>query len=106
MKRNKAGNESNAERSFSFWKNNNKNEQFELSSEQLTTRFLEWKTSQLADNSRGIGWWNYYYGERLIQCFISDKELFKGLQSVVEEAEFYAVYGVLKPLMKIDSPPR
>lgn len=82
---------------FNFWRNNNLSDHFILHSSSIISKFKEWKDFQLSSNSsRGIPWYEYYFGQTLVTCFITDKEYIKGLQSTFENSELEDIYKILK----------
>lgn len=83
---------------FTFWRDNKVSGEFTLTPEALTKAFIFWRELQTkTDSHRGKAWYEHYYGERAVRCFITDAQADGGLSSVFEESDFQDIYATLKP---------
>jgi hypothetical protein len=73
---------------FDFWRDNLLAGYFQLTAEELQTKFVEWKQKQKPE------WYTYYYGVRAVLSFLGDKD---GLSATHEADQFDDIYAVLKP---------
>jgi len=81
---------------FHFWRENQLTGHFTLTTLFLVANFKQWLKQVKNSPARGVDWYNYYYGERAIRCFITDKE-YNGLNSTFEESDIESIYNTLKP---------
>ena len=73
---------------YDFWKENKLDKNFELNSNHLKERFLDFLKKQKVE------WIEYYDSDMIIRVFITSKD---GLSSVHKEEQFEYMYAELKP---------
>jgi hypothetical protein len=74
---------------FNFWKDNRKDQHFQLTGEELTEKFLAWMRQQERDMLE------YYSSDRVIRIFITTKD---GLSSVFDEEQWDEIFNLCKPV--------
>ena len=73
---------------FKFWKDNKLNQEFNLTKDQLISRFRKWLPNKEYD------WLHYYGSYQIIPTFIAEKE---GLSSVFEQSDLHIIIDELEP---------
>lgn len=82
---------------FDFWKNNNLSQHYTLTVEEFISKWNIWREYQINTNKyRGQKWYEHYYGQQAVNCFIGDKEGIMGLQSVMEHERFNDLYELVR----------